>query len=375
MKYILFVAFILSLAGCTKHDGYSLTGHVPEAWEGKTVLLALDDIYPPRFIDSTKISGGEFRFQGKFDVPRYCTVSIFLDPNDRQTRSKVINFSLFVDSTAVEAVCDYSGRQPVFHISGSGTQTEYQNYLEMLQPLEKERSETFRAYGEAYYQEKDLTKAIGLARSVTEKKEAITEAKVKYLRAHPESVVSIKIAQELADKNSDFSLKEIERLFTSLSPEMQNSEMGQSLRTTIQNKQIFVGGPYIDHELTTPDGHKKKISDFVKPGCTTLVEFWASWCSPCREEIPHMLDTYRKYHPKGLNIVSISIDSEPENWHQALEKEKMPWGQLLDSTQTAFRSYNLTGVPSSILLDDQGKIMSVNARGGWLDAAMQEIYD
>ena len=133
MKYILFIAFILSVVSCAKHDGYTLTGHVPEAWEGKPVFLALDDTNQPHFIDSTKISGGKFKFQGKFEVPRYCTINIYLDPNDRQTRSKIINFSLFIDSTAVEATCNYSGKHPVFQISGSGTQTEYQNYLSEIQ--------------------------------------------------------------------------------------------------------------------------------------------------------------------------------------------------------------------------------------------------
>lgn len=375
MKYILFIALILSVVSCTEHDGYTLTGHVPEAWEGKPVFLALDDTNQPHFIDSTKISGGKFRFLGKFDVPRYCTVSIYLDPNDRLTRSKIVNFSLFIDNAAIEATCDYSSKYPVFQISGSGTQTEYQNYLNEIQPMEDDRSKTFRAYGEAYYNSKDLAKAIDLAKLVTQKRLALRETQINYLKAHPESAISVKIAQELSDKNSDLSLKEIEGLFTCLSPEMQNSEMGQALRATILGKQVFIGGSFIDMELTAADGSKKKISDFVKPGTTTLIEFWASWCSPCRGEIPHMRNTYNTYHPKGLNIVSISIDSDPKNWHQALEEEKMPWEQLIDNTKAAFRAYNLSGVPSSILVNDKGKIINVNARGGWLDAAMQEIYD
>ena len=217
----------------------------------------------------------------------------------------------------------------MFQISGSGTQTEYQNYLNEIQPMEDDRSKTFRAYGEAYYNSKDLAKAIDLAKLVTQKRLALRETQINYLKAHPESAISVKIAQELSDKNSDLSLKEIEGLFTCLSPEMQNSEMGQALRATIQGKQVFIGGSFIDMELTAADGSKKKISDFVKPGTTTLIEFWASWCSPCRGEIPHMRNTYNTYHPKGLNIVSISIDSDPKNWHQAMEEEKMPWDSLL----------------------------------------------
>ena len=202
MKYILFIAFILSVVSCAKHDGYTLTGLVPEAWEGKPVFLVLDDTNQPHFIDSTKISGGKFKFQGKFEVPRYCTINIYLDPNDRQTRSKIINFSLFIDSTAVEATCNYSGKHPVFQISGSGTQTEYQNYLSEIQPMEDDRSKTFHAYGEAYYSTKDLAKAIDLAKLVTEKRLAIREAKMKYLKAHPESAISVKIAHTLYIINS-----------------------------------------------------------------------------------------------------------------------------------------------------------------------------
>ena len=95
MKYILFIALILSVVSCTEHDGYTLTGHVPEAWEGKPVFLALDDTNQPHFIDSTKISGGKFRFLGKFDVPRYCTVSIYLDPNEKPLATIPANIPCF----------------------------------------------------------------------------------------------------------------------------------------------------------------------------------------------------------------------------------------------------------------------------------------
>ena len=104
MKHILFITFLLSIFSCTKHNGYSLSGEVPEAWEGKPVFLMLNDINQPYAIDSTQISNGKFLLKGKFDIPRYCSVLIYLDPNNRSDRSKLVNFSLFLDSTAVKAV-------------------------------------------------------------------------------------------------------------------------------------------------------------------------------------------------------------------------------------------------------------------------------
>lgn len=376
MKQISLLAFtLLLLFGCTKHDGFTLTGHVPEAWEGKPVYLIINDVDQPYRTDSTRISGGKFKIQGKFDISRYCSVVIYLDPNDRNTRSKVINFSLFLDSTAVEATCDYSGKEPVFNVTGSPVQEEFQNYTESIQPLRDARSKIFRTYTQAYYTDKDLPKAIDLARQVTAKADETREQQLLYIREHPASVVSLKIAQELADRNSSLSLKELEQMFMTLSPELQNSEMGKDLRSIIQSKQVFIGARFLDQELETPKGLKKKISDYVKPGCTTLIEFWASWCNPCRAEIPHIRETYKRYHAKGFNIISISIDSNPKNWQQALDEEQLPWDQLLDQNKSAYRAYNLSGVPSSILLNGEGEIININARGGWLDAAMQEIYD
>lgn len=376
MKYILFILFF---AGCVNNSGYTLIGNVPEVWEGKPVYLTLNDTYQSHIIDSTKISNGKFKFQGNFEIPRYCSVCIYLDPNDRQTRSKIINFSLFIDSTTIEANCDNSGKTPVFNISGSNTQDAFQNYTDQIQPLQADRKKTFTAYTQAYYYGNDLAKAIELAKQTTAKAQKIQDAQIKYIQNHPESVISLHVAQELCKGNLSLSRQETEQLFTTLSPRLQESEMGKSLRETIQRKQVFIGQPFLDKELTAPDGSSKKISDFVEPGHVTLIEFWASWCQPCRAEFPHIQKTYDKYHPKGFNIVSISIDSKRENWLSALKEENLSWGQLLDRKtppgESAFKAYNLTGIPSSILVDAQGNILNVNARGGWLDAAMQEIYD
>lgn len=380
-------AFFFSLLGialfcsCTQHNGFSLSGEVPVAWEGKPVLLMLSDVSQPCAVDSTHISNGKFHLKGRFDMPRYCSVVICLDPDNRTDRNKQIRFSLFIDSTAVKAVCDNSGQTPRFLISGSNTQQEYENFQQELQILRADRKKSFTAYTQAYYYGDNLQRAIELAKETTAKGKMIEEAQIAYVKNHPGSVISILVAHELCQVNSPLSLKEIEQLFTSLAPHLQESEMGKELRQTIQRRQVFIGEPFIDKALTAPDGTPQRISDFILPGHTTLIEFWASWCQPCRGEFPHLRKTYEKYHPKGFNIVSISIDSDADSWKKALEEERLPWGQLLDHNgrktpeRSAFRAYNLTGVPSSILVDEKGNMLLLNARGGWLDAAMQEIYD
>lgn len=152
-----------------------------------------------------------------------------------------------------------------------------------FRPIAKKHSP---AYTQAYYDGKDLAKAIDLAKQTTAKAQKIQKAQIQYIKDHPESVISLHVAQELCKGNSSLSLKEIEQLFTTLSPRLQESEMGKSLRETIQRKQVFIGQPFLDKELTAPDGSSKKISDFVEPGHVTLIEFWASWCNPAGQNSP-----------------------------------------------------------------------------------------
>lgn len=375
MRHLFIIPFILLLASCAKHEGYTISGTVPEAWEGKRVYLTATDVAKPYNIDSTVISDGKFKLQGKVDEPRFCDMIIYLDANETSARGKLVKTSLFVDNSTIDVMYDALKKNPEFVITGGVTNAEYQEVSNKALLIDNDRRKMFSDYASAYYSEHNLPKAIELANELAAKQREIRQVKIDYINENPESVVSIKLSKELVDRNSDLSQEEINNIFNSLSNQLQNSEMGQSLKEIIDNRKVFIGAPFIDYALVTPDSQTKNIADFVKPGNTTLIEFWASWCAPCRQEIPYMKKTYEKYHPKGLNILSISIDADKESWLKALEEEKLPWGQLLDQKSDAFREYNLLGVPSSILVDHEGNIIHVNARGGWLDAMMQEIYD
>ena len=134
------------------------------------------------------------------------------------------------------------------------------------------------------------------------------------------------------------------------------------------------GQPLPDLELPDAEGVVRRVSDFIRPGHYTLVEIWASWCMPCRGEIPFVRRAYDRYHRKGFDVLYVSIDSDAGNWKQALGEEKMPWPQLLDTGRTSFTTYETSAVPTSILVDGEGRICRLNARGGWLDGVLEEIY-
>ena len=159
-----------------------------------------------------------------------------------------------------------------------------------------------------------------------------------------------------------------------LSDNLRQSVAGADFMNSLSSKKMIVGKPLPNVELIDVNGEKKMISDFVTPGRYTLIELWASWCSPCKAEFPFLKRAYEKYNPKGFDIVSISIDTDENDWKKALEEERMPWPQLLDKERVALRACETSAVPTCILVDPTGKIYALEARGGWLDMILQTIY-
>ena len=141
---------------------------------------------------------------------------------------------------------------------------------------------------------------------------------------------------------------------------------------------MAVGTKYSDIELVNPDGKKVKLSEYVPEGKYVMLEFWASWCGPCRGEIPHLREVYKEYKDKGFEIVSISIDRKDQDWKKAMKEENMVWTQLNDPGEfegPVTQVYNIMGVPTCILLDKEGHIFKTDMRGAQLDAVLEEIYD
>ncbi|MBO4551538.1 MAG: TlpA family protein disulfide reductase, partial [Bacteroidaceae bacterium] len=123
------------------------------------------------------------------------------------------------------------------------------------------------------------------------------------------------------------------------------------------------------------DGKTTHLSDYVGQGKYVLVDFWASWCGPCRQEIPNLIALYEKYKDKNFQMLGVAAQDNPEDTRKAIEEEKMPYPQIINSQQIATDLYGITGIPEIILFAPDGTILKRGLRGEGIEKKLEEIFN
>ena len=136
-------------------------------------------------------------------------------------------------------------------------------------------------------------------------------------------------------------------------------------------KQEIVGQQFIDLEEADPDGKMHKLSEYVGKGRWVLIDFWASWCGPCREELPELVKVWKAYHAAGFDVVGISLDDKTQAWQKAVQKLNLSWTHLSDLKgweSKAVEVFRVWGIPANLLVNPKGKIVASNI-------GMEELAD
>ncbi len=210
----------------------------------------------------------------------------------------------------------------------------------------------------------------------------ITERK-ELLATHSDKMVSIAALSDLINAKV-ITGDETATFFENLSEDVQKSPIGTSINNYIAqqkaqkmaSKLASVGNKAPEFSALTPEGKTLSLSETL--GEYTIIDFWASWCKPCRMENPNVVRVYNKYHDKGLNIISVSLDrpGQKDRWIKAIEKDQMDWYHVsnLQYWQDPIpRSYGVRAIPATFLLDKNGVIVAKNLRGSALETKMDEL--
>ncbi len=140
--------------------------------------------------------------------------------------------------------------------------------------------------------------------------------------------------------------------------------------------QVFVGKQVIDLQMRDLEGQTHRLSEYVGKGKWVLIDFWASWCGPCRAEMPELVKVYKKFHANGFEVVGISLDDDAEDWQKAIKKMKLTWHHLSDLAgwdSKAVKTYKVFGIPSNLLVNPKGKIVASNIELEELTEKLAEV--
>ncbi|OEK06474.1 TlpA disulfide reductase family protein [Roseivirga misakiensis] len=397
-NYIILAAFILLTACNDKSSNQFIINGSTEGINDQQVKLTLlsgEGMQVQKF-DAVEIVNGKFKIEGELVQPPTLVSLVFEQEGVKLWKRFLIdNSTMDLKIWKVEEPNDIPPTYDAI-LNGSKSNDELEKMTTTLRELNKEVSmfaATFRKLGNNGQLPMDQWSKEDLAQ-VAKMEEIDKEATLKRNKFLSESaqgkneVLKLLAIPELYHWGiAPFNSFELcEEAFDELHGDLKTSHLRAYYSSEIHRKseqmrlarEVTVDNKYKNFTQNNPEGKPITASDIVESNQYVLLDFWASWCGPCRKENPNLLKTYNEFHDKGFDVLAISIDEKEKAWKKAIEQDGMPWTQVSDLKGPAndvATLYSVTGVPSSFLIDSQsGRIIATDLRGEDLDNKLKELF-
>lgn len=358
LRVILFA--LIGFVACTPSNKSVIQGEVKNFGSGEIYFIRSGD---DEKIDTIKVDKDKFTFTTEVKEPTIYMVNFGASQQP----------GFFVIEQGKTSFTYEMNKAGSLDVKGGKEQALYTEFLNESKPIFQQMD----SLGQVATAHEDDEALLGQLQQAFFRLDAsLKQKQLKFIQAHKSNYVTAFIGINYLNEKMDKTLADAEQIYAGLEKTIQDSYYGKKLAEMItQMKNTAVGAQATD--FTLPDINGKSVSLSSYKGKVTLIDFWASWCGPCRQENPNVVKAYEQYHGKGFEILGVSLDTQKPQWEAAIQKDHLSWTHVSDLkgwTSEVAATYGVQSIPTNFLLNAEGKIIARDLRGEDLKAKLAELF-
>jgi peroxiredoxin len=378
MKKFIVLSLVLLSTAAQSQKQYTLTGDVSKVKETVSKVYLSYYFNGVSTQDSAVVTDGKFVFKGTVTEPILGNLRAAYKVDTSVKTKRMVSYKkdvtpIYLENSAIQLSSIDSFANAT--IKGSKSHLEYNKLKAFTKPVSDKMEALSATYNELYKKKDE----VGMKKLDAEYDKVDAEMKAKqkeYVLANLNSPIVMYAFGNFAGYS--INADEVEPLFLKIPLAVRNSTKGKEMEGKIAiAKKTGIGKPAIPFTQNDTAGIPVSLASFK--GKYVLVDFWASWCGPCRQENPNVVAAFNKYSPKGFTVLGVSLDQPTgkERWMEAIHKDNLTWTQVSDlkywKNEVAVM-YGVNAIPQNYLIDDQGIIIGKDLRGDALNAKLAELF-